>query len=153
MSLFLLSPMQYLDFNTSLQPRAPNFPCSNLPEFSFPLLPISIGSPNLICTSLLPSILPLFVSPKVFSKIWLFFYMSWENWHAHVPLPLLEICLILSSHLPLISSIALASKTLNSMMSNTLMKISVLWFYRYISGCFFYISGIYIGISDISRIY
>ena len=69
MSLSLPSPMQYLDFNISLQPRAPNFPDSNLPEFSFPLLPISIGSPNLICTSLLPSILPLSVSLKVFSKI------------------------------------------------------------------------------------
>ena len=50
-SLSLLSPMQYLDFNISLQPRAQNFPGSNLPKFSFPLVPISIDSPNLTFNS------------------------------------------------------------------------------------------------------
>ena len=35
MSLSLLSPMQQIDFNTSLQLRPPNFLGSNLPEFFF----------------------------------------------------------------------------------------------------------------------
>ena len=44
MSLSLLSLMQYLDFNTSLHPRAPSFLDSNLSEFYSHLLSTSISS-------------------------------------------------------------------------------------------------------------